>query len=282
MAFSPDGKRLASLGLSGGLQIRDLSSGKRCASQKAADYCVTYRPNGKLIVTGGRDGTITLREPEAAKPRKTLKGHTEEVWALSFSSDGKLLASASSDKTVKLWDVDGAREKVTFRHPHDVYQAAFLKGDKLVVSSSDAVRLWDVDTGKEVAALKRKDRDDIDVLAVSPDGKTVAFAVNGERMKPQVIFWDVRTRRERPGPDPEGQVVSALAFSPDGTMLAVSVPDRALIWSIADGKTIATFGGHYGAPVPLTFSPDGGTLATGDCETTIRLWDLKAWRKAVR
>jgi WD40 repeat protein len=282
MAFSPDGKRLASVGLSGGLQVRNLSSGKRYAAQKAADYCVTYHPGGQLMVTGGRDGTITLRDADSAKPRKTLKGHTEQVWAVSFSSDGKLLASASTDKTVKLWDVEKAREKATLRHTHYVYSVAFLNGDKLLVSGSDAVRLWDVTTAKEVAALKKKGVDEVSVLAVNPDGKTVACALDGEHTKPHLIFWDVLARRERPGSDLGGEVASSLAFSPDGMMLAVGVPDRAVILSVGEGKKIAVLEGHYGAPTPLTFSPDGETLATGDCETTIRLWDSKVWRKPSR
>jgi WD40 repeat protein len=282
MAFSPDGKRLASVGLFGGLQVRDLASGKRCAAQKAADYCVTYHPDGKLMVTGGRDGTVTLRDADSAKPRKTLKGHTEQVWALSFSSDGKLLASASSDKTVKVWDVDKAREKATLRHPHYVYSVAFLKGDKLLASGSDAVRLWDIDTAREVAALKKKGVDEVSVLAVSPDGKTLACAIDGELTKPRVIFWEVRTRQERPGPDLEDRSASSLAFSPDGTMLAVGVPDQAVIWGVGAGKKIAVLEGHYGPADPVSFSPDGRTVATGDCETTIRLWDLKVERKPVR
>jgi WD40 repeat protein len=282
MAFSPDGKRLASVGIFGGLQVRDLSSGKKYTAPKVIAGCVAYHPKGKLIATGAGDGTITLWDADSLKPRTTLKGHTDRVWALSFSSTGNLLASASSDKTVKLWDLDTAKEKATLRHRHYVYAAAFLKGDKLLATGSDALRLWDVETAKETAALKPKRSNEVSLLAVSPEGKTVAFAPDGEKAKPPVILWDIRTRRERPGPDLKGEVASSLAFSPDGKLLAVGITDQALLWNIGEGKEKGVLEGHYGPPNVLTFSPDSGTLASGDYEGTIRLWDLKAQRKPDR
>jgi WD40 repeat protein len=282
MAFSPDGKRLASVGISGGLQVRDLSSGKKYAAPRAIAMCVIYHPGGKLIATGARNGTITFWDANSFRPRKTLKGHTDRVWGLSFSSNGKLLASASSDKTAKLWDMDTAQVKATLRHPHYVYQVAFLKGDKLLVSGSDALRVWDFETAKETTVKKRKGWDEVSLLAVSPDRKTVAFAPDGKHTKPQVILWDIRTRRERPGPDLKGQIASSLAFSPDGRMLAVGIPDRAVLWNVGEPKKKAVLDGHYGPPDPLVFGPDSSTLASGDYEGTIRLWDLKARRKAAR
>jgi WD40 repeat protein len=282
MAFSPDGKRLASGGLFGGLQVRDLSSGKKYPGPEIIAWCLAYHPGGKLIATGARDGAITLWDADSLNPRKTLKGHTDKVWALSFSSTGKLLASASSDKTVKLWDIDTGKEKDTLRHPHCVYEAAFVKGDKLLATGSDTLRLWDVATGKETASLKPKGSDEIGLLAVSPDGKTVAFAPDGEKAKPPVVLWDIHTGCQRPGPDLEGEVASSLAFSPDGKWLAVGVTDQALLWSVGEGKESAVFKGHYGPPNILTFSPDSGTLAASDYEGSIRLWDVKAQAKPGR
>jgi WD40 repeat protein len=282
MAFSSDGKRLASVGLFGGLQVRDLWSGKKYTAPKAIAWCVAYHPSGKRIATGARDGTITLWDADSVRPRTTMKGHTDWVWALSFSSTGKLLASASSDKTVKLWDMDTGKEKATLRHPHDVFEVAFLKGDKLVVSGSDALRLWDVASAKETAALKPKGSKEVSLLAVSPDGKTVAFAPDGANAKPPVVLWDIHTRRGRPGPDLEGQVASSLAFSPDAKLLAVGITDQALLWNVRERKEKALLKGHYGPPNLLTFSPAGGTFASSDYEGTIRLWDMQAQRKPSR
>jgi WD40 repeat protein len=276
LTFSPDGKLLVSVGRGDRLQVRDLASGRLVAGPLGCD-CVAIHPDGKLVATSF-DNMIELLDVSSAKPRKTLKGHTERVWALSFSSDGKLLASASSDKTVKLWDLATGQPRATLPHAADVFQVAFLKGDRFLVSGSDSFRLWDVASGKEKASLKTKANSEVIALAVTSDGKTVAFAVHdadGKPQQPQLLLWDVSTRRHRPGPEVGNHSVQSLAFSPDGKMLAVGMQSgRCVLYKVTDGKRNAVLGGHYGPPNGLTFSFDGSTLATGDCEGTIRLWDL--------
>ena len=70
-----------------------------------AVYSVAFSPDGKTLASGSRDQTIKLWDVQTGKERATLKGHTDPVPSVAYSPDGKTLASGSEDKTIKLWHV---------------------------------------------------------------------------------------------------------------------------------------------------------------------------------
>ena len=70
---------------------------------------VAFSPDGKTLASGSHDKTVKLWDVTTGKERATLEGHTDAVWSVAFSPDGKTLASGSDDKTVKLWDVPQMR-----------------------------------------------------------------------------------------------------------------------------------------------------------------------------
>jgi WD40 repeat protein len=72
-------------------------------------WSVAFSPDGKTLASGGWDGAVKLWDASTGKELASLKGHTSMVLSVAFSPDGKTLASGSSDKTIKLWDVNSAK-----------------------------------------------------------------------------------------------------------------------------------------------------------------------------
>src|SRR5690348_1903702 len=76
---------------------------------------VAFSPDGKTLASAGVDKTIRLWDVATGRGLAALEGHTASVASVAFSPDGKTLASASVDETIKLWDVAAGEERTTLR-----------------------------------------------------------------------------------------------------------------------------------------------------------------------
>jgi WD40 repeat protein len=118
LAFSPDGKILASgqlasgMGEEGEIQFWDVASGQKLQRVKVAAP-LAYSPDGALLAVRDGETGIKLWSVATGAEVRTLHGHLGTINALAFSPDGKLLASASDDTTVKLWEISTGRELLT-------------------------------------------------------------------------------------------------------------------------------------------------------------------------
>ena len=148
VAFSPDGKRLASVWSDDTVKVWDAVSGQEICTFKG-HTSLSFSPDGKSLASASEDKTVKLWDVATGKEILTLRGHTAGVASVSISPDGQRLASASpKDNTVKLWDLNRGQEVLTLKVP-GVRSVVFSPDGKRLVSTSpkngwdDEIRIWD-------------------------------------------------------------------------------------------------------------------------------------------
>jgi eukaryotic-like serine/threonine-protein kinase len=241
--------------------------------------CVAFSPDGKLLASGGADHAIRLWDVEAQTTTCVLDGHADMVIALSFSRDGKRFASASLDKNVFLWNV-GAAPKIAsvLSHPHPVHDVAFSRDGKRLVTAgrNGMVFIWDAQTGAKLHSLPGH-RDIVERGVFSPDGRWLATAGSDKEIRVWDLK-DLDCGSAVPAHVLVGHTdrISGLCFTPDGKRLASTGADQTIrLWDVLSGGESLTLRGHPDTICCVTFSPDGRLLVSASARD-IKVWDSGA------
>jgi eukaryotic-like serine/threonine-protein kinase len=285
VAFSPDGRRLASACeafrrlLPGAtsdafVTVWDVKAGKRLfvlRGHAGQIYGVAYSPDGLRLASAGEDRTVKVWDATTGAEVLTFRGHTGPVNALAYSPDGRQIASAGADKAVKIWDAATAEEVHTLPIPVVLKCVAYSPDGKRLAAGGEQgqVWVWDAATGKVVRWVYGHAAS-VTSLVYSPDGLSLASAsVDGT-----VRVWRTATGKPLPGVrDPTGTIRS-VAYNPDGSRLATGGQDGAIkVWDAKTGEEMFHFPGHTATVSGVAYSPDGRNLASAGSDKTVKLWD---------
>jgi class 3 adenylate cyclase/GTPase SAR1 family protein len=284
IAWSPDGRMLASPSMDQTIRLWDAETGKCLRILRGHSDIgvqVAFDFAGKILSGAAADSSIKLWNVDSGRIIRSLEGHQRGVYSLAFQPQSRTLASGSLDATIRLWDTETGQLLRTLKgHQKTVNALAFDPLGQILASGSEdnTVRLWDINTGDVIHILKGH-RNWVFSVHFDPSGHTLATG----SLDGTIRFWEVGSGRHLRTFEGFTGYVRCAAFSPDAKLIGAKSEDTIDLLSIA---------GDYLASIPepadtawppgLAFHPylrriaavgtDSGTSKKRDCQ--IHIWEF--------
>jgi WD40 repeat protein len=288
--FSPQGDLLV-VPDKKGFRILESRTGKERIHAERGGHKLVFSPDGRRLASAISANAIGLWEVETGRDLHPYATGHGLVTDLALSPDGKSLYAAAGLGTITIWDLNKRSLQHRLERADQQGKLDFLHHGRLLASSTPdgILRFWD--------PVNVKERDQIaltgQVIAMdlAPDGKTLAML----SVKQQKVFedielhlWDVANKKRQPGPSFklgrfkfDGVRESAVAFSPDGKLLALNDDRQVFLWQLGSDQKRLACAGEYHKPSAFRFSPDGRLLAA-ICGHECQLWSVDTGAKRLQ
>jgi WD40 repeat protein len=263
VAFSSDSKQLViargyplGSGIDNAVQLWDVSSGKRLntfGSQTKGLTQAAFHPDGARLFIAGTTGVQSWDTARHVLLQST-SDHFDAIYSLALSPDEALLAVGMSDGAVGLLDMRTGSETALPPLPKadlmSVFKLQFTRDDRYLLGAANRssypsdgqVVVWDVKTHKQVLAVSEGLEWGVYDMAVSPDGRWLAFShcfVEDHRCtRGRVELWDIEKGVFQTPLDAVGDQAELLAFTPDSRYIAVSGWHTVRIWDVQTGQVV--------------------------------------------
>jgi len=279
LAFVPKSDLILSGGNDQHWRLTNVTTGKEVRKNKHGGQVVgvAVSPNGQLLASAGKDGTVKLYDVATGQGRGILNDPDGlALMDVAFSPNGQNLLVGTVGNVVRLWNLAPVQALTPTRPSH--FQAATClrfgpDGTTLVSGGSDAfLRIWDIGTARQRLAFKGHTGAVLGV-ALSADGRQAATASADRAVK----LWDLPAGKELTSFPGLNTPIHAVQFSPDGQVLAASGDDAIIrVWDLSNRTARTQFVGpaHTRPLRGLAFSPDGKELASAGLDKLVKLWNV--------
>jgi len=273
VAFSPDGKMLATGSRETTVKILEIPTGKVLNTFPADDspiWSVAFNSDGTQLVAGTYHWRVFVWNLERGEPFHVFE-HRAPIWSVAISPDNETIASSSGDKTVKVWDLKSGFLVFNFPDHSDAVFSIDISSDgrKLVSSSADkTIKIEDLDTGELINTLTGHEGV-IRSIKITPNGEKIVSGSYDNTVK----IWDLERGELIKTLSGHTAEVVSIDISRDGRYIASGSKDKSIkIWDLETGELLNTLTGHTDEIYTVSFSPDGNSIASGSKDRTVKLW----------
>ncbi|MFN6197817.1 MAG: pentapeptide repeat-containing protein [Dolichospermum sp.] len=277
VAFSPDGKVLATGEKDGRVRLWNVITGKELLTLRGHSSgvrSVAWSGDSQTLASGSDDKTVKLWNVQSGDCVRTLEGHSSSVISVAWSGDSQTLASGSSDNTVKLWNVQTGNCVRTLEGHSNWVNSVAWSGDSQTLASGSfdkTVKLWNVQTGNCVRTLEGHSSG-VNSVAWSGDSQTLASGSDDNTVK----LWNVQSGECVRTLEGHSSGVISVAWSGDSQTLASGSDDNTVkLWNVQSGECVRTLEGHSHWVNSVAWSADSQTLASGSRDNTVKLWNVQ-------
>jgi WD40 repeat protein/serine/threonine protein kinase len=248
-----------------------------CAGHNGTVIAVAFSPDGRRLASASADATIKVWNTADGQQMYHFRGHTGAVTAVAFSPDGGTVVSASVDGTVKVWNVPATPDPFPMRTEGWGYRVRFaLHGGRVAISQFGGVTVLDAANNQLAFKIAPSTKPGgSHGLAYSRDGRLIATCTE---FSGQIRVWDGATGQPVVAWPGHPGKVRTVAFGTGHLLATAGDDGTVRLWEATTGRPGPVLRAHEGGAFAVAFDPTGATLATLGWDGAVRLWDAATGR----